>query len=506
MDRMLTTFIRALRNADVRVSTAETLDAFHAVELVGYRDRQLLKDTLSIVLPKTLDEKAAFDLVFDQFFASQNADYQPPPAAVESDEGAQASSAQGAESDNEDGADGQSSEAGGESDEGSTAGSRTGQSQSSDANSSESSDPHGAQLSAGPMSQPQSQLGQLLQKNRLEIDMAIAQSGERTNVQNISVFTQKGLYTQRVLVDMGLNELNEEIGDLKESQAVPDHRLANELQHRRDWLRDEIRDYVEKQFVLHADATGKRLREDFLHRAKLTNVEQRNHRLIQEVIQRMAKRLITLYSRRRKVFKRGQLNVPRTLRENMRYDGVIFDLSWKSTKVDRPKVFAICDVSGSVADYSRFMLMFLYSLEEVLPKVRSFVFSSDLAEITESFERWPIEEALTRTLHDYGGGSTNYTQAFDDFRRVCMDDVDKRTTIIILGDARNNYLEPRTDVLKEMRDRCKRLIWLNPEGKSSWNFGDSEMRRYGAYCHQVEECNSLMHLERIVGRLLRTVA
>jgi uncharacterized protein with von Willebrand factor type A (vWA) domain len=502
MDRMLTTFVRALRNADVRVSTAETLDAFHAVELVGYRDRTLLKNALSIVLPKTLDEKAAFDAVFDQFFASQSGEFQPPPAAVDSDEGSQAQSSQGTAGE---GANEGSEQNGAPSDSNMDSGSGSGQSQGMNADG-EAGAESSEHLSPGPISSARSQLGQLLQQSKLEIDMAIAQAGERANVQNISVFTQKGLYTQRVMVEMGLNELQEEIADLKDSPALPDKRLGSELEQRRDWLRDEVRDYVERQFVLHADATGKRLREDFLRRAKLTNIEQRNHRLIQEVIQRMAKRLVTLYSRRRKVFKRGQLHVPRTLRENMRYDGSIFELSWKSTKIDRPKVFAICDVSGSVADYSRFMLMFLYSLEEVLPKVRAFVFSSDLAEITDRFERWPLEEALTRTLHDYGGGSTNYTQAFADFRRLCMDEVDKRTTIIILGDARNNYLDPRTEVLKEMHDRARRVIWLNPESRSSWNFGDSEMRRYGAYCHQVEECNSLMHLERIVGRLLRTVA
>ena len=214
---------------------------------------------------------------------------------------------------------------------------------------------------------------------------------------------------------------------------------------------------------------------------------------------------MALYSRRKKVFRRGQLNLPRTLRHNMGYDGNIFELHWKSVKIDRPKVFAICDVSGSVANYARFMLMFLYSLEEVMPKVRSFAFSSDLAEVTQLFERNGIEDAIAKTLRDYGGGSTDYGQAFEDFRHKCLDDVDKRTTIIILGDARNNYGDPRTEILKEMHDRAKRILWLNPEPRATWNVGDAEMRRYIAHVHQAEECNSLLHLERIVGNLLRTV-
>jgi uncharacterized protein with von Willebrand factor type A (vWA) domain len=203
--------------------------------------------------------------------------------------------------------------------------------------------------------------------------------------------------------------------------------------------------------------------------------------------------------------KRGQLNLPKTLRHNMAYDGAIFDLRWKSKKIDRPKVFAICDVSGSVASYARFMLMFLYSLEEVMPKVRAFAFSSDLGEVTDLFEQNSLDDAIAKALRDYSGGSTDYGQAFDDFKRICLDEIDNRTTVIILGDARNNYGNPKTEVLKEIYDRSKRLIWLNPEPRNTWGVGDSEMRRYLAYCHQAEECNSLMHLERIVGNLLKTV-
>jgi len=297
-----------------------------------------------------------------------------------------------------------------------------------------------------------------------------------------------------------------EIGDARLSPRIPERRLGQELKKRRDWLREQVRDYVERQFLLHADATGRRLREELLRKVKLSNVEHRNFRLIQEIVFRMAKKLVALHSRRRKVFKRGQLNVPRTLRYNMSYDGSIFDLHWKSVKVDRPKVFAICDVSGSVASYARFMLMFLYSLDEVMPKVRSFAFSSDLAEVTDLFERSKIEDAIAKVLRDYSGGSTDYGQAFADFRKLCMDDVDNRTTIVILGDARNNYGDPRTDILKEMYDRAKRVIWLNPESRSTWNVGDAEMRKYTAYVHQAEECNSLVHLNRVVGNLLRAVS
>lgn len=496
MERTLSNFIRALRNAEVRVSTAETLDAFNTMELVGYRDRAFLKDALSMVLPKTADEKESFSECFDSFFSFKKFETDPPSA---SDEAETDESGEGRDDERAEGGQGAEGEQRG-------AGGTGGGGRKSKKRPALNEDEEEEDLGEGEMTEPTSNLGKLLIAGaRTELAMAMASAAEAVNLKEIQVFTQKGLYTRRIMEAMGLNDLSREISALRQSRAVPARRLGQELKKRREWLREQVRDYVEQQFLLHADATGKRLREDLLRKVKLSNVEQRNFRLIQEVVFRMAKKLAALHSRRKKVFKRGALNVPRTLRHNMAYDGSIFDLHWKSVKIDRPKVFAICDVSGSVANYARFMLMFLYSLEEVMPKVRSFAFSSDLAEVTELFERNKIEDAIAKALRDYSGGSTDYGQAFADFKKNCMDDVDNRTTIIILGDARNNYGDPRTDILKEMYDRCKRLIWLNPESRNSWTVGDAEMRRYSAYCHQVEECNSLMHLERIVGNLLRTV-
>ena len=490
MDRTLTHFIAALRNAEVRISPAETLDAMNAVELVGYRDRTFLKDSLALVLPKTADEKETFDTTFDQFFSFEEVTGEN--VAVDGE---------GEGEDGEGGGEGQGQG------EGLGGGKGTGAKGRKSKYPTAGEEEEEEDLGPGAMAEPRSALGKLLlHEGNVELTMRMAEAAKEADLTEIQVFTQKGLYTRKIMDAMGLADLVAEIGELRASSHTPERRLAQELKRRRDWLRELVRDYVERQFLLHADATGKRLREDLLQKVKLSNVEHRNFRLIQEIVLRMAKRLAALHSRRRKVFKRGQLHVSRTLRHNMSYDGAIFDLHWKSVKVDRPKVFAICDVSGSVSAYARFMLMFLYSLEEVMPKVRSFAFSSDLAEVTDLFERNRIEDAIAKTLRDYSGGSTDYGQAFQDFRKLCMDDVDNRTTIIILGDARNNYGDPRTDILKEMYDRAKRVIWLNPESRNTWNVGDAEMRKYTAYVHQAEECNSLMHLNRIVGNLLRMVS
>ena len=297
-------------------------------------------------------------------------------------------------------------------------------------------------------------------------------------------------------------ELQQEIADLQSTGGVSRLNLAGKLSRARDRLRDKVRDYVEKQFFLRADESGKQLREELLKKVKLSNLEKRNFKDVQEIVYKMAKKLIAIHSRRRKQFRRGHLDIRKTLRHNMQYDGMFFDLKWKSSKVDRPKVMCICDVSGSVSNYSRFLLMFLYSLAEVLPKVRSFAFSSDLGEVTRLFEQSTLEDAMAKTMRDYGNGSTDYGQMFQDFKNHCMDDVNKKTTIIILGDARNNFGEPRDEILREMYDKAKRVIWLNPEPKMSWTVGDAEMKKYAPCCHQTEVCNSLLHLERVVSNLL----
>jgi len=493
MDQLLTHFIRALRNADIRISTAETLDAFSTVELIGYSDRRLLKDSLSLVLPKTQDEKAAFDACFDQFFSFRERTPLRSLDAPDIPDGDASSAAAGAQPGN--------ASAGGGDSQGERTGGGEGPAEGIAAVEAEG---EAADASGGGASVPRSALGQLLMRaDNTEINIAVTSAGQQVKVHEIELFTQKGVYTRRVMDAMGHSGLQQEIFTLADSATVADRLLAQDLGRRRDWLRERVRDFVEHQFLLHADVTGRRLRESLLRNMRLSSTEQRHHRLLQDIVQRMARKLVSAYSRRRKVFRRGQLHVPRTLRRNMRYDDAIFDLHWKSVKTDKPKVFAICDVSGSVADYARFMLMFLYSLDEVLPKVRSFAFSSGLGEVSELFARNSIDDAIALTLKQYGSGSTDYGQALADFRKHCLDDVDRRATVIILGDARNNNGDARTDILKEIYERSRRVIWLNPESKTLWNSGDSEMRHYSPYCHQVDECGTLAQLERAVSRLLR---
>jgi len=494
MDVVLTNFIQALRNADVRVSTSETLDAFNAVQLIGYENRATLKQALSLVLPKTLDEKTTFDACFDRFFARR-----PLRALTPEGEASQAGEATGQSSDTTTASEGNASG------QGAAEANVPGSSRSSPSKGADGT--AGADDESGIAAAPatsSSPLGQLLMRgNTMEINIEIHAAGEQVGVQRIKVFTQKGVYTQRIREAMGDTPLQQEIATLAQSPAAGKRQRGAELNRRRDWLREMVRGYVEQQFLLHADVTGRRLREDLLKNVRLASIDRRHHRLVQEVVRRMARRLVAAYAHRRKIFHRGQLHLPRTLRHNMKYDDAIFDLKWKATRVARPRVFAICDVSGSVANYAAFMLMFLYSLDEVLPKVRSFVFSSDLDEVSGLFQEYPMDEAMALALRQYGNGATDYGRALADFSSLCLDEIDKKTTIIILGDGRNNFGDSRLDLMKQLYDRSQRLIWLNPEPRTIWNTGDSEMRHFSAYCHQVDECSTLTQLERFVSGLLR---
>ena len=476
----LVEFVQVLRTADVKVSPAETLDAMETLDIIGIENRVLLKNSLSMVLSKNPEEKEAFNTSFDRFFSFNKFSSENNATALDDDthqddgefEPASDSPNQKSGQGGQGGGQGGGTEASGELDF--------------------------EQLAA------QSELGKLLLSgDRMEVMIKMAEAGRQVDVNEIVVFTQKGLFTRKIMEAMGLKSLQDEVGELQEEGGRPQMHLAGQLKSARDYLREQVRDYVEKQFFLHADESGKQLREELLKKVKLSNLEKRNFKDVQEIVFKMAKKLVSIHSKRRKTFKRGQLDIRKTLRSNMQYDGMLFDLKWKSQKVDRPKVICICDVSGSVSNYSRFLLMFLYSLAEILPKVRSFAFSSDLGEVTRLFQQSKLEDAMAKTMRDYGNGSTDYGQMLADFRSHVLKNVDSKTTVIILGDARNNYGDPKSEILREVYNKAQRVIWLNPEPKASWTVGDAEMKKYAPCCHQTEVCNSLVHLERVVGNLLR---
>jgi uncharacterized protein len=247
--------------------------------------------------------------------------------------------------------------------------------------------------------------------------------------------------------------------------------------------------------------------EHYLQEIKLTNVEQRDLQRMHAIVERMARKLNALYSRRRKQNRRGQLDFKKTLRENVAHQGLLFQTRWKAKKVERPNVVAVCDISRSVSNVTRFFLLFLYTLNELLAKIRTFVFCSNLVEVSDIFSTHPLERAIAQieSGNELGVsfGLTDYGRSLNELKRDHLGAVSQKTTVIIIGDARNNYDNPRGDILKLIAGKSKRLIWLNPENRAMWGSGDSEMPKYLPHCSIARECSTLNHLEKVVRLLLR---
>ncbi len=464
MERTFTNFLKALRGADVPVSVADTLDAMEVVKLVGWSDRQKLKTSLSFALAKSIEEKQAFDDTFEDFFRADSFRNQ------DDDEGERREREQG---------------------------------------SGEGADSELARM--------------LMEDDQSGLAVSMEQAAVAIGVENIRFFTQRGLYVQRIMNEMGLQDLDAQISELgrQPGEGMPGggggmpgeggdggggggQGMRQQLQEGRAYLFEQVRDFVEQQLQLHGAATSKELKEDRLRRSRLGNMDRRDQEEMRKIVDKIAKRLVALYARKRKIKDRGHLDVRRTMRKNYANDGILFSLEWKMRKLDKPKVIAICDVSGSVAAVARFLLQFLYALHDVLSGIRTFAFSGKLIETSDFFERHLVEEAVEKVMNAVGYMSTDYGQSLSDFREGWMDIVDKRTTVIILGDARSNYTDPRADIMRELYDRSKRVIFLNPEPPPLWGTGDSETRRYRPYCHVMKECSTLNHLERLVEDLLES--
>ncbi len=459
MERTFTNFLKALRGADVPVSVADTLDAMEVAKLVGWEDRDRLKTSLSFALAKSEEEKQAFSDTFDDFFRADSFRNR------EEEDGERP------------------------------------QRDRSDA-SSEEADSALAQM--------------LMEDDQTGLALSMEQAAAAIGVENIRFFTQRGLYVQRIMNEMGLQDLDAQISELGregaggmpgsggEGMGSGGQGMRQQLQEGRAYLFEQVRDFVEQQLQLHGAATSKELKEDRLRRSRLGNLDKRDQEEMRKIVDKIAKRLVALYARKRKIKDRGHLDVRRTMRKNYANDGILFSLEWKMRKLDKPKVMAICDVSGSVASVARFLLQFLYALHDVLSGVRSFAFSGKLIETSDFFERHLVDEAVDKVMNAVGYMSTDYGQSLSDFREGWLDQVDKRTTILILGDARSNYSDPRADIMKELYERSKRVIFLNPEPPPLWGTGDSETRRYRPYCHVMKECSTLNHLERLVEDLLES--
>ncbi len=226
---------------------------------------------------------------------------------------------------------------------------------------------------------------------------------------------------------------------------------------------------------------------------------------MRDAIDRLVRKLKNIISRRWAVRNRGNLDVKKTLRASAKYNGVPLDIKYRQKALRKSRIVTLCDVSSSVWAAARFMLNLLYSLQDCFDKVNSFVFVNQLTDVTQTFEENDIHEAIRLIMEDENilyHAPTDYGETFRNFKRDHMALLTKKTTLIIVGDGRSNYMSPEDAILGQMRERCRRVIWLNPEPENLWGTGDSEIRAYTHHCHEVRPCRNINQLITFIEELV----
>ncbi len=252
--------------------------------------------------------------------------------------------------------------------------------------------------------------------------------------------------------------------------------------------------------------TGKELknREEFLLNKFIYQLTPEEIKEMRELINRFGQKLKNRISLRKKRVKRGGLDVKKTFRTNLQYGGVPFKLFFKNKKIDRPQLVVLCDVSRSVNQYSRFMLLLAYTLQSLFSKVRSFAFISNMVEITDLFMEMDPERAINSMFDDsnftYGWGS-NYGRSFNIFIENHSDSLTKKTSVLVLGDARNNDNDPGLESFEKIFKKTKNLFWLNPDKKHLWDWSDSIATLYSDYCTEMKEVNNFIDLTEFIDKL-----
>jgi uncharacterized protein len=226
---------------------------------------------------------------------------------------------------------------------------------------------------------------------------------------------------------------------------------------------------------------------------------------MREAIDKLVRKLKNIVSRRFSVRNRGSIDVKKTLRASAKYNGVPVEVKYRRKSKRKSRIVTLCDVSGSVWAAARFMLNLLYSLQDCFDKVNSFVFIDQLSEVTSIFEEHEINEAIRLVLEQtdvHYNASTDYGETLRNFKKDHMDLLTKKTTLIIVGDGRTNYMNPEDAILGQMRERCRRVIWLNPEQENLWGTGDSEIKSYMQHCHEVRQCRNINQLFTFIEELV----
>jgi hypothetical protein len=319
---------------------------------------------------------------------------------------------------------------------------------------------------------------------------------------------QAGFFGHRVLESAGLADARSALAAmriaLRDALGARGDALADALSSELDEAAREIRDHV--RHVAKERETPERA--PGLARKAFFELDPREVEEVRRAVRSFAARLRGRERIRKRRSARGRIDPHRVLRRALRTGGVPFELPRKRRRKDRPKLFLLCDISDSVRRVATFLLEFVHVAHDLWDSTRSFVFVGDIGETTELFRREPIAIALAQA---YGGsvtsvsGNSNYGRALRTFVQRHLHEIDRRSTVVILGDGRTNYTEDGADSLAEIRDRAGAVLWLCPEPRGAWGTGDSAMMRYIPIATDVLSVMNAQDLESsartITGRL-----
>jgi uncharacterized protein with von Willebrand factor type A (vWA) domain len=433
----------ALRTEGVAVGTSEILDAFAAIDVVPWTERREFREALAATLVKSQEDRRVFDLVFERWFF-RAAELE----AIERED----------------------DEAGERRDTHGDSGDRFDLDELRDAIRRAIAD---------------GQDGQMRDLASLAV-AAFGRQGEGSGVVGVDV--------QRIRRSLGLTP-----------GAQPPEGSEDEPELDREGVRRfeaHLRRELERGLI---ERTGKLPPSRPLHeldRALPTSPTQ-DLAAVHRSVTQLKRRLATLGTEQRGRRHGRSVDVRRTLRASLETGGVPLRLRYRPKRPRRPEIYVLCDVSTSVTSASVFFLSVLHALHGSFRKLRSFVFIERISEITEVFERERDFRAISERISRDGGvadvsGYTDYGRVWLEFLEEISSDLDPRSTVIVMGDARTNGRDPHPAAFAHLCDRAGRTFWLNPEPRLYWNYGDSVMAAYEPFTTAAFECWTTKHLEQFV--------
>ncbi len=458
--RVLDELLWTLRRSGLVISTSQAIDALRAIAVVGLEDRALVREALACVVVHHASERLRFDRAFDRFFATGEIrgtlwERLAARGFSETELGELRELLE------------RFSETGGD----------------------------GAQ-----------HLGVLLERGA-ELDRMLQLTGVVRALEAMQSPLQVGFFTHRVLQQIGVGKAHQALAALRAHlrESLGDARgdaLADALKAELERAGDDVREHVQRTHARREEET--RSTRPSLDTTPFTSLSDLQMVEVRRAVRAFAERLRGRERVRIKRQKQGRIDPHRTLRRALATGGVPFAPLRRGRPRDKPRLMLLCDVSDSVRAAATFMLEFVYAAHELFERTRSFVFVSELGETTELFQRESVSVALGKA---YGGSvvsvadNSNYGRVLRTFAATHLRDVDRRTTVVILGDGRTNYHEDSAEILGQIRARARAVIWLCPEARGGWALGDSAMARYEAMSTQVLEVGTVRELEE-AARLL----